>query len=124
MDIIQGVILDQTQEVYTGWGGGGYLLGVLPPRHSFSSLSGGGVPVNVTRTRKATGGYYVQALEGPSGDPEGGYVLFSTVTKLRHAYSKGRSDQKPMDVLVKLGNQDAISAARCGYGSEIWRDEF
>ena len=65
-----------------GWGGGGDLCGVIHLCPSFSDLSIGRVPGEVSHIGQATGALCVQSLEGLGGDPEVGAISPDTVPKM------------------------------------------
>ena len=85
---------------------GGYICSVLPPSADFSGLSSEGVPGEGPHAGQAMGRFYVQALEGPSGDPVRGAVPRATVPKLWHAHAWDEVDTSPKDGQVQLGNGD------------------
>ena len=73
------------------------ICGALPISSDFSGLSSGGVPRDVPHVGQDMGKFYVQALEGPSGDPTVGPVPLSIFSKLLHSNAFGEVDTEPKD---------------------------
>ena len=100
------------------------LHGVLYLRVDFSGLSGGGVPDEGPHTGKATGAFYLQALEVPSIYPAEEAAPLITVPKMWHTHARGENVPELTDRKLQPDNVYTNAAARHGASSEGGRYEF
>ena len=69
------------------------------------------------------GTLYVHALEGPSGNPVGGFAPLTAVLKLGHACASVKDDTASKYGQLQLGNGNENVVTGCGAISEGGLDE-